>query len=151
MSQLPFQEGAFVWCAFPERENPAQPGPLHIGYSLAVSGVALTSPPPSALMAYTTTRQWPPDTPLPLGVLAFDHAQASIYGQFRAFVMDLRRVAFPPMTTTWFPQLDQPGSGVKGHAPKEDQRRFRRTAEDLARRHGELVERLGPLTPPPRR
>jgi hypothetical protein len=102
-------------------------------------------------MAYTTSRQWPPDTPLPLGMLAFDQAQASNYGQSRAFVMDLRRVAFLPMTTTWFPYLDQPGSGVRGHAPKADQRRFQRTAEDLARRHGELVERLGPLAPRSRR
>jgi len=98
-------------------------------------------------MAYTTSRQWAPDTPFPLGILAFNRAQAAIYGQSRAFVMDLRRIAFLPMTTAWFPYLDQSGSGVQGHAPKADQRRFRQTAEDLARRHRELVERLGPGWP----
>lgn len=152
MSQLPFQDGDFVWCAFPERENPAQPGPLHLGYSIAVSGVALTtSPPPSALMAYTTSQQWPPAIPFPLGVLAFNQVQASRYGQSKAFVMDLRRIAFLPVTPVWFPYLGQPGGGVQGHAPKADQRRFRQAAEDLAGRHAELVERLGPLWPRGRR
>lgn len=98
-------------------------------------------------MAYTTSRQWPRETPLSLGVLSFDRTQARLYGQSRAFVMDLRRVAFLPVTTAWFPNLDRPGSGVQGRAPKADQRRFRGIAEDLAQRHGELVERLGPLWP----
>lgn len=151
MNSLPFQEGDFVWCAFPERENPAQPGPLHIGYTVIVSGAALpTSPPPSAFIAYTTSQPWPPGTPLPIGVLAFNQAEASRYGQSRAFVMDLRRVAFLPVTPAWFPHLDKSGHGVQGRAPKADQRRFRRMAEDLVARHAELVERLGPLWPRPR-
>lgn len=151
MNHLPFQDGDFIWCAFPERENPARPGPLHIGYSLAVSGVAgPTVPLPAALVAYTTSRPWPPGTPLPLGVLAFNKAEADRYGQSRAFVMDLRRMAFLPVTPAWFPRLDQPGHGVQGHAPKADQRRFRQIATDLAVRHADVVERLGPLWPRPR-
>jgi len=44
-SPLTFQEGNFVWCAFPERENPTQPGPLHLGYTPAVSGGPAHRPP----------------------------------------------------------------------------------------------------------
>jgi hypothetical protein len=84
---------------------------------------------------------------LPFGMLFFDRKQANVYGQSRAFVMDFRRVSFVPVTTAWFPHLDRPGSGVQGRAPKSDQRRFRGIAEELAQRHGELVERLGPLWP----
>jgi hypothetical protein len=102
-------------------------------------------------MAYTTSQPWPPGTPLPIGVLAFNLAEASRYGQSRAFVMDVRRVAFVPVTLQWFPYLGQPDHGVRGRAPKPDQRRFRQMAEDLAARHAELVERLGPLWPRPRR
>ena len=137
-----------MWCAFPERENPAQPGPLHLGYTLVASGPVLpASPQPSALIAYTTSQPWPSGAPFPLGVLAFSREVAGRYGQARAFVMDLRRIAFVPLTAAWFPRLGQPGDGVQGHAPKAEQRRFRQLAQDLAIRHAELVERLGPLWP----
>lgn len=148
MISPPFREGDFVWCAFPEHEAPARPGPLHLGYTLAASGAAPpTSPVPSALMAYTTSRPWPPDVPLPLGVLTFDRDVATRYGQSRAFVMDLRRIAFVPVTPAWFPRIEQPGHGIQGRALKAEQRHFRQLAHELATRHGALVERLGPLWP----
>ena len=148
MTLPPFQEGDFVWCAFPERENPACPGPLHLGYALAVSGAAGAL---ATLMGYTTSQPWPPDVTPPLGVFPFDRQAAASFGQARAFVMDLRRIAFVPVTSAWFPRLDQPGHGIHGHAPKGQQRRFRQTATDLLTRHGEIVERLGPLWPTGRR
>ncbi len=144
MTLLPFQDGDFVWCAFPERENPTRPGPLRLGYALAVSG---TTGAPSALIGYTTSQKWPPDVTPPLGVFPFDQEAAANFGQARAFVMDLRRVAFVPVTQAWFPRLDQPGHGIHGHAPKGPQRRFRQAATDLLTRHGEIVQRLGPLWP----
>jgi hypothetical protein len=148
LTSLPFREDDFVWCAFPEHENPAQPGPLHLGYTLAASSaVPPVSPMPSALITYTTSRPWPPDMPLPLGVQAFNREAATRYGQSRAFVMDLRRIAFVPTTPAWFPRIEQPGHGIQGHAPKAEQRRFRQLANELAIRHSELVERLGPLWP----
>lgn len=149
MTLLPFQDGDFVWCAFPERENPTRPGPLHLGYALAVSGAAGAL---SALMGYTPQASHGRLTcPPPLGVFPFDREAAASFGQARAFVMDLRRIAFVPVTQAWFPRLDQPGHGIHGHAPKGQQRRFRQTATDLLTRPGEIVERLGPLWPGRRR
>jgi hypothetical protein len=98
-------------------------------------------------MAYTTSRLWSPDVALPFGVLAFNREVATPYGQSRAFVMDLRRIAFVPITPAWFPRIEQPGHGIQGHVPKAEQRRFRQLANELATRHAELVERLGPLWP----
>jgi hypothetical protein len=120
---------------------------MHIGYTLAVSGAASPlSGSPSALMGYTTSQPWP-HAPLPLGVFAFDQEIAASFGQSRAFVMDLRRIAFMPVTPTWFPQLNQPSHGIQGHAPKRQQRRFRQMAADLLQHHSEIVDRLGPLWP----
>jgi hypothetical protein len=41
LTSSPFREGDFVWCAFPERENPVRPGPLHLAYTLAVVAAAV--------------------------------------------------------------------------------------------------------------
>jgi hypothetical protein len=144
---LHLQEGDFVWCAFPERENPCRPGPLHLGYTLMVSGGTDVTGLPSALMAYTTSRPWPPDVACPLGVFVFDRATAAGFGQSRGFVMDLRRLAFVPLALAWFPRLHQPNHGIQGRAAKPEQRRFRATVADLMTRHGEIVERLGPVWP----
>ncbi len=142
----PFQAGDFVWSAFPERENPARPGPLHLAYTLAVSGVAGGSL-LSALCAYTTSQPWPGGA-IPLGVRAFDRQEAAGLGQARPFVMDLRRLAFVPIAPAWFPQLDTPGAGIQGHATKALQRSLMQTTTELLIRRSELVERLGPLWPP---
>ena len=147
MTAPPIQEGDFVWCAFPEHEAPLRPGPIHIGYTLAVSGATSLSGFPSALVGYTTSQPWPSDVRLPRGVFAFDREEAGNFGQPRAFVMDLRRIAYVPVTQTWFPRLGEDGNGTLGHAPKAQQRLFRDTANDLIARHGESLDRLGPLWP----
>ena len=141
-----------MWCAFPERENPARPGPLHLAYTLAVSGVATSGGGPefTALAAYTTSQSWPA-SPLPLGVFAFNQQAAANLGQTRAFVIDLRRLAALPLTPEWFPGLGQPGRGVQGHMPKRQQSLYARVATDLLTRHPEIVERLGPRWPVRRR
>ena len=102
-------------------------------------------------MGYTTTQPWPSGVSLPRGVFTFDRTAAASYGQSRAFVMDLRRIAFVPVTAIWFPNLGQAGHGIQGHAAKALQRNFRNTANELLTRHGESVERLGPLWPATRR
>jgi len=100
----------------------------------------------SALVAYTTSQ--PRRSPTaPLGVFSFDRTEAARFGQSRAFVMDLRRLAAVPVTTRWFPRLEQSGRGIVGHMPKSEQRRFLRVAEDLLTRRPESIERLGPLWP----
>lgn len=135
-----------MWCAFPERENPVQPSPSrHLAYTLAVSSVGGGTQ-LSALAAYTTSRPWPYPT-VPLGVRIFDQAAAAQVGQHRAFLIDLRRLAYVPITQSWFPRLDELGRGIQGRASKQLQRECWQTADDLLRRHGELVERLGPLWP----
>ena len=121
---------------------------LRTAYTLAVSGVATPGGGQefTALAAYTTSRSWPGST-LPLGVVAFNQQAAANLGQARAFIMDLRRLAALPLTSEWFPWLDQPGRGVQGHMPKRQQLRY---AQDQ-RRHPEIVERLGPRWPGGRR
>jgi hypothetical protein len=63
-------------------------------------------------------------------------------------VLDLRRLAYIPVTQEWFPLLDQPGGGIQGRAPNRWERQFKRTAEELLTRRPEIIERLGPLWPP---
>ncbi len=145
MTAPPVHAGDFVWCAFPERENPARPGPVHLAYILAVS-VATGTNQVSVLAAYTTSQIWPSSS-LPLGVRVFDPHEAAALGQARPFVMDLRRLAYLPLKSAWFPQIDQPGSGIKGRAPKALQRQLIQITAELLDRHKELVERLGPLWP----
>jgi hypothetical protein len=137
----PFQTGDFVWCAFPERERPANPNPAqHLAYILALrGGVAL-----SVIAAYTTS-QVSAHATLRLGVRAFDRTAAASLGQHRPFLIDLRRLAYLPVTAAWFPRLDEPARGVQGHAPKALQRELMQTVETLLNRHQELVEQLGPI------
>jgi len=65
--------------------------------------------------------------------------------------MDLRRLAAVPVTSEWFPRLDQPGGGVQGHIPKKQQQLYLQVVEDLLTRRPELIERLGPGWPGERR
>jgi hypothetical protein len=137
----PFRDGDFVWTNFPEREDPLRPGPLHVSYVLiagdAPSGVF------SVMAAYTSSRQWPSE--LPFGVHRFDRLQAERFGQSRPFVLDLRRIAYLPVTAAWFPHLETEGRGVLGRAPEPLRATLLREANELFRRRKELLERLGPL------
>ena len=149
MNPAPFLPGDFVWCAFPQHENPNRPGPLHVGYAVAVFG-GVTPDSFVALIAYTTSQPWT-GASHPPGVYAFDRREASGFGQRRAFVLDLRRLALVPVTSAWFPHIGQPGSGVQGRASAALSRELKQAAEDLLTRRSELVERLGPLWPGSRR
>ena len=135
----------------PNVRNPVRPGPVHLGYTLTVFEATALSGSPSALMGYTASQPWPPDVVPPLGVFIFDREVVAGFGQSRAFVMDLRRIAFVPVTPAWFARRGQPGHCIHGHVPKRYQRRFRETATDLLARHGEIVDRFGPLWPGVRR
>jgi hypothetical protein len=92
------------------------------------------------LLAYTTSKPWP-HAAKPLGLFTFDSAEAASLGQKRPFVLDLRRMAFVPLTKTWFPDLDRPTS--HGHAPKALQRRIYQVACDVLGADPPIVERLG--------
>ena len=137
------QQGDFVWCAFPEREAPLRPGPLHVAYTLAVAAVAGGY---GVMAAYTTSQPW--SGALPQGVIAFDSAEAASLGQARAFVLDLRRLAYLPLTTAWFPHAGEEGAGVLGRAPKALRDRVNAMATDLVKRRPEALSRSGPLWGP---
>ena len=143
MTAPAFQQGDFVWCAFPEREAPLRPGPLHVAYTLAVAGVGGGH---SVMAAYTTSQPWAGT--LPQGVIAFDREEAAGLGQARAFVLDLRRLAYLPLTATWFPRVGETDTGVLGRAPKSLRDRVNATATELVKRRPETLSRSGPLWAP---
>jgi hypothetical protein len=99
LSLARFREGDFVWSAFPARENPRLPGSLHIAYTLGTSvvnaGAAYGMI--GAVAAYTTSQPWQHEI-IPPGIVIFDRTEALSLGQDRAFVLDLRRLAFLPIT-----------------------------------------------------
>ncbi len=132
--------GDFVWCAFPEREAPLRPGSPHVAYTIAIGIIAGRN---MAVVAYTTSRAW--TGPKPPGVVVFGPEEAAQLGQARGFVLDLRRMAYLPITTTWFPRLDEPKGGVLGSASKGLRGRLDRIAFELATRRPEWLSRLGPL------
>jgi hypothetical protein len=142
----PYRAGHFVWSAFPERENPARPGPRHIGYVALTTGSERFH---AVFLAYTTSRPW--TGPKPLGLYTFDRDSAAAMGQPRAFTLDLRRMAAVPVTTEWFPDLNTPDHGIVGRAPEWRRVELEDTAKMLFRRSPEIVERLGPLWPGGRR
>ena len=134
------RQGDFVWCAFPEHEFPLRPGPHHVAYTLAVAEVAGGH---GVMAAYTTSQPWPGTAPQ--GIVAFDSKEAASLGQGRAFVLDLRRLAYLPLNATWFPRLSQMGGGVLGRAPKALRDRANAIVTELARRRPETLRRSGPL------
>lgn len=137
------RQGDFVWCAFPEREAPLRPGPLHVAYVLAVVGVAGGH---GVMAAYTTSQPWAGT--LPQGVIAFDVEAAAGLGQARAFVLDLRRLAYLPLAAAWFPRVGEAGAGVLARAQKALRDRVNATTTELARRRPETLSRSGPLWDP---
>ena len=98
------------------------------------------------MAAYTTSRPW--TGALPPGVVAFDNDEAARLGQARPFVLDLRRLAYLPLTATWFPRVVERGGGVLGRAPKALRDRVNAVAAELATRRPETLDRSGPLWKP---
>jgi hypothetical protein len=100
-------------------------------------------------LAYTTSQPWiglkPP------GIHSVDRETAAGVGQSRPFTLDLRRIAVVPVTVDWFPDLDAPGHGIVGRAPARLRAVYETALIELARRYPQNIERLGPLTPKPRR
>jgi hypothetical protein len=144
LTASPYRSGDFIWCAFPERENPARPGPRHLAYALIVYNATATMS-GSIIAAYTTSRPWSDGIAQPRGLFRFDRQEAAALGQARAFVLDTRRLAYVPINARWFPHLDRPDRGVQGRAPQHLRQRIWREAEELITRRTELIERLGPL------
>jgi hypothetical protein len=135
-----YRPGDFVWSAFPERENPARPGPGHIGY---IALTTSTDQGDAVFLAYTTSQQW--SGRAPSGVYAYDRDTAAGMGHSRPFTLDLRRLAALPVTAEWFPDIAIPNRGVVGKAPERVRMELEVVMKSLFRRCPEIIERLGPL------
>jgi hypothetical protein len=127
-------EGAFVKTLFPTNEHPRRPG--HLCYCRGVAR-------PIVLVAYTSSQPWPAGMPLPPGVRIFDREAAAAIRQ-RPFVLHLNRIAKLPLTPAWFPEIATPSQGVIAVAPAVLRDELLLASIDLARRHRDLVQRLGP-------
>ena len=75
------------------------------------------------------------------------HSEAAQLGQVRGFVLNSWRIAHLPITTTWFPRLDEAGNGALGRAPhpKELRARLEAISLELATPRPEVLTKLGPL------
>jgi hypothetical protein len=112
-------------------------------YTLAVAAVGGSY---GVMTAYTTSQPW--SGTLPHGVITFDSAEATGLGQTRAFVLDLHRLAYLPLTVAWFPRAGEEGAGVLGSAPRALRDRVNAIATGLAKRRPETLSRRGPLWGP---
>ena len=117
-----------------------RPGPLHVAYTVAIGVIAGRE---MAIVAYTTSRAWA--GPKPPGVVTFGMDEAVQLAQARGFVLDLRRMAYVPITMAWFPRLDEPRRGILGRASKGLRGTLDGIALKLATQRPELLTRLGPL------
>jgi hypothetical protein len=145
----PFRPRQFVWCRFPYMEDPLRPGPgMHIGYVADVRRIDGNAH-FTVMSIYTTTTAWEPGVELPQGVIPVDPTLARMMNQ-KGFVMDARRVAFIPVNRAFFPRLDDEDRGIVHTASERWHRLVQNTLMTLARRP-ELVVRLGPDVPRPRR
>lgn len=91
---------------------------------------------------YTTTARWPPNTPLPLGVVSISEQQAERLGQ-RPFIIDGRCIAILPIVADFFPHLEDADRGVKGEAPAGLARRITTMLTEMQRRQV-MIEVRGP-------
>ena len=107
-----YPPGVFVWCAFPESEDPVKPGPLHVSYGVSGATAPHGWAAYASMVAYTTSRTW--FGPKPPGVRVFERAEVKSMGQDRAFTLDLRRIALLPVTEDWFPFLGRADKGYSG-------------------------------------
>jgi hypothetical protein len=140
---LPIREGAFVLTNFPfgPPNRTDQPGPVpHIAYCL---GVQNTSRGPELILAYTSSGPWRPSGPaLPLGVIEFDRSAAKALNQI-PFHLDLRVLARVPPLPAWLPGLDTADAGIIAWVGPSLRNRTLATAEQLARRHPEVIRLRG--------
>jgi hypothetical protein len=95
--------------------------------------------------AYTSSQPW--DGELPFGVHRFDRHEAERLGQSRPFILDLRTIAYLPITSVWFPKLETKERGVLGRAPERLRATLESEAKQLYGRRTELLDFRGPLRP----
>jgi hypothetical protein len=141
----PFRPRQFVWCQFPYSEQPLRPGPKeHVGYVADIRQIRGNAH-LTVMSLYTTTAPWEPGSPLPPGIIPVEPAVAEKMKQ-KGFVIDVRKIAFIPVTAAFFPRLAEPQKGIVHTASK----RFHQLVEDslmLLAKRPELATKLGPDIP----
>jgi hypothetical protein len=141
----PYRSRQFVWCQFPYMEEPLRPGPKErIGYVADIRQIA-GNPHFTVMSLYTTSVRWAPRMRLPPGVIPVEPAVAATMNQ-KGFVMDVRKIAFIPLTPGFFPRLAEPGKGIVHTASERFHQLVQNTLVLLAKRP-ELVVKLGPDAP----
>lgn len=136
----PVSTGHFIWSHFPKRENPGVPSDeRHIALCVRrfrhrTQGYILAA-------VFTTTRPRG-DRPKSKGEIEVSQEQAALFGQQSAFRIDARRMAAMPLNTDFFPDLEEPGHGIKGKSEKLANAAFK-LFQELAAKEPELVELLG--------
>jgi hypothetical protein len=140
---LAIREGAFVLTNFPfgPPDRPDRPGPVpHIAYCL---GVQSTRAGFELILAYTSSGRGRPLGPaVPVGVIEFDRAAASVLNQ-KPFHLDLRVLARVPPRLSWLPRLEAPNSGIIAQADRSLRDRIAAVAEQLVRRRPEVIQIRG--------
>jgi hypothetical protein len=140
MTSPPFHVGDFVWCAFPESENPARPSRHHhVSYVLAASAE-------QAIVAYTTSQPLRQVAGRP-GAIHFSAEQAANLGQTREFWLHLWRVVHLPVSPVWFPGLSNPANVVVGRVSQTMRRELEAKTKEVFSRHRPETEQFGPLRP----
>lgn len=139
----PIAEGDFVWVLFPTDQHPRQPGLRHICYVYGINP-ATTTAPATAMVAYSTSQPLPPNTPVPQGVRVFKTDEAAALNQ-RPFRLHIGRLATLPLTSTWFPDLEEPNQGIVARAPKAFRDELYQLLLELNTRRKNLVTMAGPF------
>jgi len=145
LSKSPFVPGQFVWCRFPYFEAPLSPGEkeriVYVADLRQHAGRRIFT----VMSLYTTTAEWEPNVPLPLGVIPITGVAAAKMKQ-KPFVIDARRIAFIPSTDEFFPRLQTPEGAVVYQATTAFRRHVESILAQLARRP-DLLQLLGPHAP----
>lgn len=97
------------------------------------------------MLAYTTSQAWVGQ--LPWGVRRFDEGQALALGQDKAFVMDLRRIAYVPISAAWFPQINDADRGIVGRASSGLKTAISIESAGIFKKRAEIIQKLGPSWP----
>lgn len=121
---------------FAPREQPRQPGLLHIGYVLGSTAS-------EALVAYTTSQVLPAGLPLPAGARLFTADEAYRLNQSRPFVLCLDLSAKLPLTKAWFPNVDGADQGIIAIAANRLQEELTDLAMNLLRRRRDVIQMRG--------
>lgn len=100
----------------------------------------------AVVVAYTTSSGLVFAGRQPRGLHPFDAAAAAVLGQSKPFRLELKRLAFLPVTEAWFPEISQPSRGVLGRAPRSLRAALQASLDELLRQP-DLIDRLGPLWP----